>query len=409
MFQRICAVGAAMALIGLPSGASSADARALSADLATSSTMVAGTVASASGAAVPGVVVELHAWPSSAVLKKLKPGQAVPWKLLATTRSTSAGTYALTVPRAALVSAAVDNGWANLEVDSAAGEEDFAYNTTGLAAGRAAPAVTVNLRSDHTVTSGSGYEYNYCITPGSPWIYVHGYFPEPWAIVGQGYILKQASTKGDYQQFSYAQGSTSSQTSTLGVGASGYGTSAGFSKTGTNTESAEGAEAFKTFHQQNVLYETEFQLGLYRMDCLVPEPPKSRPKQHGYCPTMYKGSYVGVCVWKVRAMSWWAGARYVFTKNAPATPRDDCAFQEAGTTYSTDRGKAIEWSEGYEVGVGLDIKGVNLKTDFETSAQTGYDTNAHIVYGFPDHSGWVCGTNNGPNKAAQVVARGNLP
>ncbi len=48
-----------------------------------------GTVTSASGAAVPGVAVDLYAWPSDAVLSSLKPGVLVPTTLLGTATTSS--------------------------------------------------------------------------------------------------------------------------------------------------------------------------------------------------------------------------------------------------------------------------------------------------------------------------------
>jgi len=45
----------------------------------------------------------------------------------------------------------------------------------------------------------------------------------PWAVVGQGYILRQRHTRGDWLTFKYTQGASHSQDSALGVGISGYG------------------------------------------------------------------------------------------------------------------------------------------------------------------------------------------
>jgi hypothetical protein len=80
-----------------------------------------GTVTSASGAAVPGVAVDLYAWPPDAVLKEMNPGALVPTTLLATATTSSAGRYMLKVPAAKLKAAAVESGYANLEIVSAVG------------------------------------------------------------------------------------------------------------------------------------------------------------------------------------------------------------------------------------------------------------------------------------------------
>lgn len=80
-----------------------------------------GTVTSASGTAMPGVTVDLYAWPSDAVLLALKPGHLVPTTLLATATTSSAGKYMLRVPAAKLKAAAVESGYANIEIFSAVG------------------------------------------------------------------------------------------------------------------------------------------------------------------------------------------------------------------------------------------------------------------------------------------------
>jgi hypothetical protein len=397
MAGRVIAAAAAAALAaGLTTGAASGPSSGSGVAVAT------GLITAAAGRAVAGVTVSLHAWPSDKVLQKLKPGQAVPWKLLATTTTSSAGTYALIVSRAALASAAVDNGYANLEIDSTAGEQDFSYQTDPPAGGPPA-SETINLRETHT-----DYLPDYCVTPGSPWIYVRGYFPEPSAVVGQGYVLKQPGTKGDFVTFDYTDGSSHEQTSSLGVGASAYGSSAGFSASGTDTETAADFMGFGDYSQRNVWFLTEFSLAEYRMDCEVPLPDPDRPKQKGYCPTTYNGTPVAYCVWKERSNGWFGGASVQYPKSAPATPYRNCARYVRGTHFGSDRGRAVQWSQGYEIGLSVNIKAANLKARYSSSSQTGYDSNAYMYYYF-NHFAWLCGTNNAPSKAAQLVARDNLP
>ena len=66
---------------------------------------------------------------------------------------------------------------------------------------------------------------------------------------------------------------------------------------------------------------------------------------------------------------------------------------------------AIQRSSGFDIGASDKIKNVTLKASFSSSAQTGYDANAQMVFTF-GHAGWICGTNHDPNKAALLVMRG---
>ena len=177
MFRRVLAAAAAAILPALP-GAASLPAAPASSGV----TVATGTVASASGRALPGVAVDLYAWPSDRVLQALRPRQAVPTKLLASTITSSAGRYWLQVPRAALDAAAIEQGWANLEIDSAGGTSwSFSYQTDPAAAEH------VNLTANGTPT---------CHTvTASPWTYLRQ-LSKSWAVVGQGYVLKDQAYQG---------------------------------------------------------------------------------------------------------------------------------------------------------------------------------------------------------------------
>ncbi len=185
-----------------------------------------GTVTSASGAAMAGQVVALSAWPSDAVQKALKPGQLVPVTLLATATTSSAGKYMLRVPVARLKAAAVESGYVNLEIFSALGGFwFFPYQTGSLSEHLSAP-VTVNLRDDVKTICGKG--------PQGQSLFFTGLFKlkqlnPAWGVVGQGYIAPQGrKTAGDVVQFNYDRTGSHSQTSTLGIGLSGYGVDAGY-------------------------------------------------------------------------------------------------------------------------------------------------------------------------------------
>lgn len=92
---------------------------------------------------MPGVTVDLYAWPSDAVLLALKPGHLVPTTLLATATTSSAGKYMLRVPAAKLKAAAVESGYANIEIFSAVGGFWFFPYQTDSLPGRPSAPVTV--------------------------------------------------------------------------------------------------------------------------------------------------------------------------------------------------------------------------------------------------------------------------
>lgn len=113
---------------------------------ASSSVAVAvGTVTGSSGATMQGVTVNLYAWPYDAVLQALKPGQLVPTTLLATATTNDTGRYTMRVPMVKLKAAAVESGYANLEIFSPVGGSWFLPYQTGSLPARPSAAVTVNL------------------------------------------------------------------------------------------------------------------------------------------------------------------------------------------------------------------------------------------------------------------------
>lgn len=122
-----------------------------------------GTATNASGGAASGAVVRLYAWPSDKVLQHLRPGQVVPRTLLASTRASSEGTYSFHASPAALRSAAVSGGYANLEADSGMASWFF---TRKASAG--APVIHVNLTGAAPARHCSGWVFKYRSTrPGA--------------------------------------------------------------------------------------------------------------------------------------------------------------------------------------------------------------------------------------------------
>ena len=359
------------------------------------------------GAPVAGVVVDLYAWPSDAVLTAMKLGTAVPTTLLTTATTSKAGKYVLQVPMPSLKAAAVESGYANLEIFSSAGGSWFlSYPADPLPARLPAPA-TVNLAAHRRPLCGKNKDGQYYAA--SPFIKLRQLKPAP-ATVGQGYIGSYR-TAGDSMDFVYAQVGTKSQSSTLGLGISAYGVSAGYSRDGTSISTAMGSEGYPS-QTRNSLFRTDFNVGEFRSECygLITEHVPHQ-KQHGYCPRKFKNQEgveepVHKSLWLVKSTGWDAGAQSPHPKNAPNTNAKFCGgFQEAGSRFQTSNEKAVEWSQGFNIGASGGIKGVSLNASFSSSAQTGYDTNAQIVYHFK-HSGYACGTNKDAPRAAIVVMRG---
>ncbi len=372
--------------------------------------VAAGTVTNASGAAMADVLVDLYAWPSDSVLKAMKPGQTVATTLLATATTNSAGGYSLQVPATELKAAAVESGFANLEIYSASGIWFLSYQTDSLPADPPG-AVTVNL-ADSTSSYACGYEAN-----GQPYDFTGfkllKHTAPASAVVGQGYIVRGKATAGDWVSFDYTQASSHTQSTSLGVGLSGYGVSAGYESDGANTSTARRSEGFPRAFGY-ALFQTLFSTAQFRGECLSPQPntPVPRKQQHGYCPkviiepkTGYK-VYVHMCLWLVKSTGWFGGATTTYPKSAWATPAQYCAPQERGTHFDADYGAAVSWAHGYQLGTALNIKGLNLTASFGSTAQTGYDANALLDYGFAQ-KGYLCGLNAPISSASVLVARAN--
>ena len=370
-------------------------------------TVATGTVTTASGAAMSDETVGLYAWPQDSKLEALKSGQPVPTTLLVTATTNDAGKYILRVPATALRAAAVSSGYANLEIASAGGGFwFFPYQTGSLPTQPVAP-VTVNLSADKGPVCGSK-------GPKGQQLFFTGFFkerqrrPAP-ATVGQGYI-GAVKTRGDSVQFNYNQTSTHTQASTLGVGISGYGFDAGYSTTGTTVSTADQSQDFAA-QSRNTWFQTYFSVAQYRGICFVsPDETIKHKKQHGQCPAKTKdatGDTVDVykCIWLVGSTGWDGGGNIVHPKNPPSTPAKYCGPETKGITVMTSNEKAIDWSTGWDLGGSLGIKGVNLKASYSASSQTGYDSNDQMTFTFR-HTGFICGTNHKPNKAAQLVMRG---
>jgi hypothetical protein len=359
-------------------------------------------VAVAAGTATPTTTVDLYAWPTDAVLAAMTPGQLVPRKLLATATTNAAGKYTLTVPAATLEAATVDSGYANLEIDSpGSGIWSFPYQV-GMLPAQTPATETVNLGGKKKPWP-CGYMSN-----GQPY-YVSGWTllaqkNPAWAVVGQGYIGQQKKIRGDWVTFDYNLGSNRSQASSLGIGISGYGLSAGYSTNGAKTSTGSFTEGYHN-SRKNAWFRTEFNTAQYRAECYgIPSTPVPVKKQHGACPKKHDESYVHMCLWRVSSTTWFGGSNQQHPSYTPPAPAKFCAPHQPGDHFNNDLGSAVEWSNGFTIGAAIDIKGVNLKADFGSTAHTGYDTNAQMYFHFARNT-WLCGTNGSEAKAAILEAR----
>jgi hypothetical protein len=317
-----------------------------------------GTVKDSSGHAISGTTVRLYAWPSDRVLQSLKPKQFVPLKLLATAKTSSDGTYRLSVTPASLVAAAVASGVANLEVDSGKASWDFPYTTSAARlidnpSGNQG-SVTANLTgSPHAQPSTCG------------WAYIKQR-KAAWAIVGQGYVL----AKGITQQFTYSNG----QNSTLGIGESQSAEGSGYHADGSETESSSQSQDFRKHYNSYSWYETKFRVGQYGWYC---------------------GGIGFEAPYKVHSNGYYGGAKVYHPKHRPRY--QECASEPRGQTVTTHNQRAVRWGGGFDIAA----------VGFSASAQTGYDSSAQLVYKYVSHGGYECGTNHdAPAEAPQLIARG---
>jgi hypothetical protein len=315
----------------------------------------------------------------------------------------------LRVPVAKLKAAAVESGYANLEIfSSLSGMWFFSYQTSSLPAHPSALAA-VNLSPDIGVHCGKdslGRPYNFS-----------GFFKikqrnPAWAVVGQGYVNPVRKTKGDSMQFNYNKVGAHTQTSGLGLGISGYGIDAGYKASGTSTSTANAEEDYPK-QTKNTWFRTQFNVAQYRGMCHGGPGDTTVPqeKQHSYCPRVWEPIhslkyYTHKCFWMTRSGGWFGGADWTHPRHIPSTPGVFCAPQRKGTAFKTANEKAVQWSSGFDIGASDKIKDVTLKASFSSSSQTGYDTNAQMRFQFA-RTGYICGTNKDPSNAAILVMRSN--
>lgn len=188
--------------------------------------------------------------------------------------------------------------------------------------------------------------------------------------------LTGASTKHVTDSFTYSRG----QSSSLGVGFSPTGKQGTFTADGTVSTSSTASQGFPAEGPGNTLFMTYFKAGVYHDGCGTPG--KGKPDRPG------AGSQQR---WRVLSNGWAGGDKIEHPRITPAA--DHCVPEVAGSTFQTSNERAVTWSGGFSIPI----------LGFNGQAQTGYDTSAQLSFVF-GADGNLCGTNDDPPVAAQVVA-----
>ena len=276
----------------------------------------------------------------------------MPRTLISTTTTSSGGEYTLSVSPNVLRSIAVSGGFANLEVDADSDARFFTSQASN-------PAVS-------SVQLG-GMTPSVC----TPWKLQKELSPS-WAVVGQAYVLSNATHV--QQSFVYSNG----QSSTLGVGISPTGKVGSFTGSGAETTSTTATQDFPSSGSPGYIwYRTLFKVGLYHAACGTPGRIADASSSSKYL---------------VRSDGWAGGTNIEHPKTAPTA--EFCSPELAGAVFITANERAVTWSAGFTIPV----------VGFNAQAQTGYDTSAQLTFNFgADRQ--LCGTNDSPPSAAQLVAK----
>ncbi len=282
---------------------------------------------------MPGMTVEIHAWPDQAVIQALKPGQKVPWVLVGTATTGVDGTYSVSLPLAKLMPEA-SYGVVNLEADTKTGLFGF--------------PVVVAKNSGNAYLAGSDLVANVPASGtgcGGAWNYIAS-LGKHWETVGQTYVPTSHAT----QHFTYKAG----QSSSLGWGISASGAPGTFTEQGTYSWSSSFRETWPTFGaNRSVWYRTEFHWGEY--ECI------------GYHIIPFDGQHVN---------GYAGGARVMTPSFVPNTPQRFCVFQMAGSSPQSNNSAAVTWTRKLALQAVEDDAGLG----FDASAETGYDSSALLTY-----------------------------
>jgi hypothetical protein len=300
--------------------------------------IVSGTVITSSGKADAGATVTLHAWPDQAVITSLKLGQKVPWVLVGTGRADASGKYSISMPVAKLAPEE-SYGVVNLEADAPSSIYFFPVAVTKNAGDAYLPSANVvaNLAASSDLTATP--EFPGCA--GTGWKYVK-YLGKHTGTVGETYVL----TSHVSQHFTYEVG----QSSSIGVGISGSGSSGSFADEGTFSWSANYGQDYPTKGANtSVWWQTNFKFGEY--SCYIP---------------------AAAHTWYTDHVNGYAGGMIIKKPTSiPSTPARYCDPLLRGGAAHIDRSAAVTWTRSLGIGTGF---------GFQASVQTGFDSSAEITY-----------------------------
>lgn len=191
---------------------------------------------------------------------------------------------------------------------------------------------------------------------------------------------------GATTDFEYSDGATSA----LGVAQSTTGKFGSWSAGGTaSKEKSVDSTTTVNFATKSTGYwhrKTNFRYKTYKIVCW-------------YGSSYYGGVYM-TTRYEARPSNYYGGANSVGVSGLPRTPRDHCAYQEAGSGFTRSTSTAITWTNGVSMAgpIGIDV-----------SSRTGYATDAKVKFNFKA-AGWICGTHGDPGGTPRtLVARKYRP
>lgn len=333
--------------------------------------IASGRVTNSHDQPVSGAQVRLFAWPTQAVVTKLKPGDRVPLRVVGSASSAADGSYAIRLASpSGLLTSSSPQGVVNLEIvasHGSAGMGSFSFSRKMVQVNGHAKLVTlfgkrnpaaavvqqtaaIRLHSNATVNAQA--TSSLCALD-----LVAVYSARP-GVVGSSYSRYAGENT---QWFTYGVG----QSTSIGVGVSASDQYGSFSASGSYSVSSSGSQTWPTASSPISLhYLTEFRPALYKWTC-NPE-------------------------YQEQAYEWAAGATTTTTSPPDATY---CVPENAGAKFAKSTTQAFIFSSGFSMPAG-----------FSAHTLTGYDSTAVIHYTYIT-SGRLCGFNDYPGGTpARIVA-----
>ena len=289
-----------------------------------------------------GSTVLLYEWPAKNILFNMHVGTGFHPTLVSTTVANSSGQFTLDAPVGV-------QGEFQVEAIGRGGFSTYHFTSNG------GPVKITLVRLSSTplkapnVSSASAM---YCDT----W-YPYKDLGLSWDVVGAIFNDNAPWVSG---QFSYEAGASS----TIGEGVSLTSQYGSWTQDGTTTVADSGGESYPPLWRNASNYmETEVHTEEFEMKT---------------CP-YWNVHMVYATVSELAGGAYWPVAGNYLTTNK-------CVYQGPGSQFSDSTSTAVEWTDGFSLGT---VLGVNLST------QTGYSTEASLVYRFDD-AGYICGSNDYP-------------